>query len=1061
MYLNTHTAFSLRYGLMPPRVLLERISALGITHCAVTDINNTSAGLELLQLAPKYGCKITIGVDFRNGAQQQYIALAQTAAGFAAINRHLSEHLHCGRPFEAIAPELPEVFIIYPFDSLRYSAAVLNRQVKADRQSQVCTTDKQTSAYAHILNRPNSYIGVRHRDLNKVYYRFGEMPPECFVALHTMTFRGSADFNTHRLLRAIDNNTLLSKLCKSEQGHPEDLLLSPEQIQNHYAGMPVLLERAQKLLESCHIAMDLADPKPKNQSTYTNNPALDLKLLDVLIKKGLRYRFGEQPQQKVLDRLKKEREIICQKGFVAYFLINWKILRYARSKGYFYVGRGSGANSLIAYLLRITDVDPIDLDLYFERFINLYRTNPPDFDLDFSWADRDDVTDFIFRRFKNTALIAVYNTFKHRAAVRELGKVFGLPKTEIDRLSRGTYRYEDLDHRAQYVVRYSKRLIGLPNYLGIHAGGILIAEQPIAQYTATFLPPKGYPTTHFDMVVAENIGLYKFDILSQRGLGKIKDAVLIAHENNPDQPPIDIHDLKRFKQDPKIKVLLREARAMGCFYVESPAMRMLLRKLQVDHYLGLVAASSIIRPGVSQSGMMREYILRYRYPERRKQAHPVLQDIMPETYGVMVYQEDVIKVAHYFGGLNLGEADMLRRGMSGKYRSKEEFLKVKNQFFDNCARDGKPLDLVQDIWRQIESFAGYAFAKGHSASYAVESYQSLFLKAYYPIEYMVATINNGGGFYRPEFYLHEARLHGAEICPPCINTSRAETIVKGRRIYLGLGLLYALEHNLIRHLLRERDQSGAFADLDDFMERVPVGLESLMLLIKIDAFRFTGVGRRALLWQAHMKLKKQEREGLGARGDQQRLFRPKTINYVIPPLEYSPLEQAFDQIELLGYPLCDPFLLLQQPPQSSLMADQLQDYESKIVLIYGYLVTTKPTKTSKGAVMYFGTFLDRKGQFFDTVHFPPVAQRWPFRGRGVYAIQGKVVTEFDCTTIEVTRMEIQPIIQDPRYAEGQVQARLASKHYRNKPPEKKNARDSSPNNNFRDNGIRNNSSSNV
>ncbi|MDB2586507.1 DNA polymerase III subunit alpha [Flavobacteriaceae bacterium] len=1024
MYLNTHTAFSLRYGLMPPRVLLERISALGITHFAVTDINNTSVSLELLQLAPKYNCQLSVGVDFRNGAQQQYIMLAQSSAGFAAINRHLSEHLHCGKPFEVMAPELPETLVIYPFDPLRHSTAA--------------------------PQRPNSYIGVHHRDLNKVYYRFGTEPPECFVALHTISFRGSADFNTHRLLRAIDGNTLLSKLCKSEQGHPEDLLLSPEQLKEYYAGMPVLLERAQKLLESCHIDMDLVDPKPKNQSTYTNNPALDLKLLDVLIKKGLRYRFGEQPEQKVLERLKKEREIIRQKGFVAYFLINWKILRYARSKGYFYVGRGSGANSLIAYLLRITDVDPIDLDLYFERFINLYRTNPPDFDLDFSWTDRDDVTAYIFKRFKHTALIAVYNTFKHRAAVRELGKVFGLPKTEIDRLSRGSYRYEDLDHRAQYVVRYSKRLIGLPNYLGIHAGGILIAEQPIAQYTATFLPPKGYPTTHFDMVVAENIGLYKFDILSQRGLGKIKDAVGIIRQNHPDQPPIDIHDLKRFKQDPKIKVLLREARAMGCFYVESPAMRMLLHKLQVDHYLGLVAASSIIRPGVSQSGMMREYILRYRYPERRAQAHPVLQDIMPETYGVMVYQEDVIKVAHYFGGLNLGEADMLRRGMSGKYRSKEEFLKVKNQFFDNCARDGKPLDLVEDIWRQIESFAGYAFAKGHSASYAVESYQSLFLKAHYPIEYMVATINNGGGFYRPEFYLHEARMHGAEICPPCINTSRAETIVKGCRIYLGLGLLYALEHNLIRHLLHERDQSGAFGDLDDFMDRIPIGLESLILLIKIDAFRFTGVAQRALLWQAHMKLKKQERDGLGARrgsqrgqntgsdttlasyGQQQRLFRPKTVHYVIPPLEYSALEQAFDQIELLGYTLCDPFLLLQHPPQSSLMADQLQDHESKMVLIYGYLVTTKPTKTSKGAVMYFGTFLDRKGVFFDTVHFPPVAQRWPFRGRGVYAVSGKVVTEFDCTTIEVTRMEIQPIIQDPRYAEDQVQARLASKHYKNK-----------------------------
>ncbi len=1032
MYLNTHTAFSLRYGLLPPRVLLEKLSALGISHAAVTDINNTSAGLELLQLAPKYHCHITLGVDFRNGAQQQYIMLARSSAGFAAINRHLSEHLHLKKPFEAIAPELPQTIVIQPFDPKKHRPDRLHKYLSSTERL----------ARPNPLNRQERYIGVKPRDLNQLYYLFGDQPPDCFVALHTISFRGSADFNTHRLLRAIDGNTLLSKLPKSAQGDPEDLLLSPDQLRERYALIPVLLERSQRLLESCHIDLDLHSGRPKNQSTYTNNPALDLKLLDVLIKKGLRYRFGQQPEQKVMDRLKKEREIICQKGFVAYFLINWKILRYARSKGYFYVGRGSGANSLIAYLLRITDVDPIDLDLYFERFINLYRTNPPDFDLDFSWADRDDVTDFIFKRFKNTALIAVYNTFKHRAAVRELGKVFGLPKTEIDRLSRGTYRYEDLDHRAQYVVRYNKRLIGLPNYLGIHAGGILIAEQPIAQYTATFLPPKGYPTTHFDMVVAENIGLYKFDILSQRGLGKIKDAVLIAHQNNPDHLPIDIHDLKRFKQDPKIKVLLREARAMGCFYVESPAMRMLLRKLQVDHYLGLVAASSIIRPGVSQSGMMREYILRYRYPERRKEAHPVLQDIMPETYGVMVYQEDVIKVAHYFGGLNLGEADMLRRGMSGKYRSKEEFLKVKNQFFDNCARDGKPLDLVQEIWRQIESFAGYAFAKGHSASYAVESYQSLFLKAHYPIEYMVATINNGGGFYRPEFYLREARMHGAEICAPCINTSRAETIVKGRRVYLGLGLIYALEHNLIRHLLHERDQRGAFADLDDFMERVPVGLESLALLIKIDAFRSTGVSRRALLWQAHMKLKKQERELPAGRGhqygQQQRLFRPKTIHYEIPPLEHSAPEQAFDQIELLGYPLCDPFLLLQQPPQSDLMAHKLTTYEGHVVLIYGYLVTTKPTKTNKGDVMYFGTFLDRQGQFFDTVHFPPVAKRYPFRGRGVYAIWGKVVTEFDCTTIEVTRLEIQPIIEDPRYAEGQVQARLASKHYRNKPPEKKN-----------------------
>ena len=268
----------------------------------------------------------------------------------------------------------------------------------------------------------------------------------------------------------------------------------------------------------------------------------------------------------------------------------------------------------------------------------------------------------------------------------------------------------------------------------------MIAEKSIHYHTGTFLPPKGFATTQFDMVVAEDIGLHKFDILSQRGLSKIQDALHIVRKNKPEDILLDIRNLQAFKQDEKIKSILRNGRAMGCFYVESPAMRMLLKKLKVDTYLGLVAASSIIRPGVSNSGMMREYIVRFTDPERRQAAHPVLLDIMPDTFGVMVYQEDVIKVAHYFAVLSLGEADVLRRGMSGKFRSREEFKNVENQYFENCKARGYSLELAQDIWRQIESFAGYAFAKGHSASYAVESYQSLYLKAHYPLEYMVARL---------------------------------------------------------------------------------------------------------------------------------------------------------------------------------------------------------------------------------------------------------------------------------------------------------------------------------
>ena len=329
---------------------------------------------------------------------------------------------------------------------------------------------------------------------------------------------------------------------------------------------------------------------------------------------------------------------------------------------------------MVAYLLRITDVDPIELDLYFERFINPSRSNPPDFDIDFSWTDRDDITRYIFERFgnKKTALLATYSTFQRDAVRRELGKVFGLPPAEIDRLQ--AIRDKDdpsIDHIGRLVLNYSELIEGFPSHLSIHASGILISEKPIHCYSATNFPPKGYPTTQFSMLEAEDIGLYKFDILSQRGLGKIKDALgLVKQNRNID---IDIHDIENFKADEKVKQLLSVGKCIGCFYIESPGMRMLLAKLKADDFLRLVAASSIIRPGVSKSGMMREYILRFRNLSAREKAQkeiPELYDLLKETYGVMVYQEDVIKIAHFFAGLTLAEADYLRRGMSWKFKQR-------------------------------------------------------------------------------------------------------------------------------------------------------------------------------------------------------------------------------------------------------------------------------------------------------------------------------------------------------------------------------------------------------
>jgi len=769
----------MRFGTFSEEVLLQLAKANNIQKLALTDINNTSASLNFVRLANKYNIKPVVGIDFRNGAKQLYVALAKNNKGFLELNQYLSKYLHSKKPIPEQAPNSKNTAIIYPFE-------------------QVLIIEK-------MVFGANEYIGVNIQDLRKIRFSKLYQLKDQFVILQSVTFRNKKDFNTHRLLRAIDNNTLLSKLSKEEEAQEWEKMMSKEELEQEFAEFTFIIKNTKKLMDECSIYFDFSENrKPQNQQTYLGNKQEDEKKLLELCEQNLPNRYNTVTKD-IKARLQKELELIQQMNFVSYFLINWDIIEYAKKKNYYHVVRGSGANSIVAYLLGITNVDPIDLDLYFERFINLYRTSPPDFDIDFSWKDREDVTRYIFERFENVALLATYNTFKHSAAVRELGKVFGLPKHEIDILSDNKFNIFKLDKLSQLVVNYAKQIKGMPNHLSIHAGGILISEKPLNYFSATDMPPKGFPTTQFDMVAAEDIGLYKFDILGQRGLAKIKEAVAIVKKNQPNEADFDIHDINRFKQDPKVKELIKNAQCLGCFYVESPAMRMLLKKLEVDNYLGLVAASSIIRPGVAKSGMMREYILRHKNPERRKQAHPVMWELMKETYGIMVYQEDVIKVAHHFAGLSLGEADVLRRGMSGKYRSREEFQKVQEKFVENCRKKGYNDKLIFEIWTQIESFAGYAFAKGHSASYAVESYQSLFLKAYYPLEYMVAVLNNGGGFYHIETYIHEARMLGATIHAPCINKSEYLSTIYAKDIYIGFSTLKDLESKLANLIVKERE----------------------------------------------------------------------------------------------------------------------------------------------------------------------------------------------------------------------------------------------------------------
>ncbi|MEN8139091.1 MAG: DNA polymerase III subunit alpha [Bacteroidota bacterium] len=1000
MYLNNHSYYSFRYGTMSVKNILEQTVKFGYSRMVLTDINNTSACLSFVDEAKKNGIKPILGIDFRNGIEQKFIGVAKNNEGFRELNEYLSNHLVNSLKIEDKAPEFQDSWVIYPWEG---------QDVE--------------------LLRANEFIGIKPNQVSKLKFSGLKKHLDKLVILKSSTFRNKRDFNIHRLLRAIDNNILLSKLPKTEQADEGDKLDTEENIKKIFSEFPEIIENTEFILENSSIDFEFGyDVPPKNKKTFTGSADKDLELINELIEEGVKYRFGAY-NEKLKSRIKTELSVISKKEFISYFLINWDIVRYARSRGYFYVGRGSGANSLIAYLLRITDVDPIELDLYFERFINLYRENPPDFDLDFSWKDREDITRYIFEKHgaNHTALLATYTTFQVRSTIRELAKVFGLPGEQIEELTKKVPRtyYGKVegeagrvpkagsdDHLVELVMKYANYIEGFPNYLGIHAGGILISEEKISSYSAVNLPPKGWPTVQFDMVVAEDVGLYKFDILSQRGLGHIKDAIEIIRENVPEADEFDIHNIDGLKRDERIKNQLKNAKTLGCFYVESPAMRMLLSKLQVDNYLGLVAASSIIRPGVAKSGMMREYILRYRYPERRKTVNRIMYDIMPETYGVMVYQEDVIKVAHHFAGLGLAEADVLRRGMSGKYRSKEEFQKVREQYFVNCQAKGHPYELASEIWHQIESFAGYSFSKGHSASYAVESYQSLFLKTYFPKEFMVAVINNFGGFYRTETYVHELRMTGAEIKAPCVNNSKKVTSIKGNVVHLGFIHVKNLESKLVDEILSERAGNGKYLTIHDFVKRISVSKEQLQLLVQVGAFRFTNKSKKELFWEMHLLINSSKSE---KRINE--LFDTPEPEFKLPELHHSKHEDAFDEIELLGFPLSNPFDLLKEKPVGSLSAKDLKNHIGKNICIYGYLVHVKYTSAKGNKRMYFGTFLDKGGEFIDTVHFPNVASQYPFRGKGIYKIEGKVVEEFDFISIEVSTMQYQSIVSDPRYSD--------------------------------------------
>ncbi|MFE3868948.1 DNA polymerase III subunit alpha [Flavobacterium sp. LS2P90] len=983
MYLNCHSFHSLRYGTIPLVDLISQAVTCGVKAMALTDINTVTGIYDFIKGCDAEGIKPLVGIEFRAENAMRYIGLAKNADGLAEMNRFLTTYNFSEESLPIHAPEFDSVFIIYTVEN------------------------------APETLRDNEFIGIRPEEVSKLFSLELKSKINKMVVLQPVTFRTKKEFNLHKILRAIDSNVLLSKLTDADYCKTSEVFQPLESLLSFYAEYPEIIHNTEQLINQCNFLFDFKTPK--NKKFYTNNRQSDIALLTSLAQQGLLWRYGKNNIQ-AKARIAKELKVIDQLEFSGYFLITWDIIRYSNSRGFMHIGRGSGANSIIAYCLGITDICPLELDLYFERFLNVNRKSPPDFDIDWSWKERDVILEYIFNRYgkDHVAFCGTNVEFKYRSIFREVGKVFGLPKEELDLLAKNPMKLHEKNSIVTFVQNYGMMLEKYPNQRSMHSCGILISEEPITNYTPLEMPPKGFPIVLFDMHVAEDIGFEKFDILSQRGIGHIDDSVKLIEKNKGIR--VNIRDTSISKNEKVANSHLSQGNTIGCFYIESPAMRGLLRRLKCDNYKTLVAASSIIRPGVAKSGMMKEYIFRHNNPTQFEYFHDVFKEQLGETYGIMVYQEDVIKIALHYGGLPAADGDILRRAMSGKGRSLEALKKVKDDFFISCAQNGHPAALSEEIYRQIESFAGYSFCKAHSASYAVESYQSLYLKVYHPIEFMVAVINNQGGFYRTEVYVHEARMAGATIHNPCVNKSNYETNVYGTDVYLGFMHVLSLDSKMALFIESDREKNGDFLSLEDFINRIPMGLESIKILIFIGAFSFTGKNKNQLLVTASLLLNNLKPENKNLM-----LLQEPVKEFKLPNLERSIYEDAFDEIELLSFPVsCTVFDLLQTKYRGDVMAKNLLIHRKKQVKMLAYLISRKQVPTKRGT-MYFGTWIDNQGTYFDTVHFPDNLLQYPFLGGGCYLLLGVVEVDYHFPTITILKMAKMPFVPDPRYMDTKDQ----------------------------------------
>ncbi|MFC1746023.1 DNA polymerase III subunit alpha [Candidatus Riflebacteria bacterium] len=973
VHLSVHSSFSRLCSTDTPADFLKRAKSFGMGHLALTEVNGLWSFINFVHAARKTGIRAIAGSNIINSTGE-LLLFAENHKGYENICRILSD-LHAR----------PEIDIVEAAKKQSQGIFFLAHEALLLKRLQRFVPD----ARLFVELRP----GISEKTASGLARSFRlEM-----VATSDVYFLEQKQHKSHRILRAISLNTTLCGLDEANYKSQQCFFCDETEMKRRYPNSREAINNSYYLARRCKSDWSFINtifPKMSLKDTYRANEKLRR-----LVYQGAQMRFAKITPA-VKNRIEKELALITQKGFSSYFLVVHDIVSQTKAT----IGRGSGAGSIVSYCLFITQVDPIKYNLSFERFMHADRTDMPDLDVDFCWDERDDILDYVFTKYgkDRTAMVSNQVFLQPRSAVREVGKVYGLANEELNQLTkrlsrsfsrdiigglrkRGSFRHMQKDETIMEVLAESEKIVGAFHMSSVHPGGVIIVPDDIKKYVPVLMARKGVQIVEWDKEQVEDSGLLKIDLLGNRSLSVVRDTLKQLHESEAKK--IDYHSLSPV-DDAKTGALLARGKSMGIFYVESPASRQLLGRAKRVDFEHVVLYTSIIRPAANRYvNLLLARIHGQSWQLLHKDLH-----CLAETYGIMVYEDQVGYVARKIAGFSFSQADALRKTMA--WESKHYLLPLwKKLFFAGARERGYAEKLIGELWDMISSFIGYSFCKAHSASYAMLSFTCAYLKAHYPAQFIAAVISNGGGFYSTYAYLSEARRMGIKILSPDINKSELHSFGYGRTIRLGFSHICNLSSTAKKKLLAEREK-GAFVSLADFLKRCSITMSDCMILARAGCFKELSAGgnyrRQALAILYHHSRK-----------------REVATEVNLSPIHFSPEETRDLELQTLGFSFTHhPLTFFTEYFKGKIIqAKELKSHVDKRVRLLGVHITHKVVPTKNGKRMAFLT-LEDESDIYECTLFPDAYRcaddllRW----ERLFLVEGRVEIFYGIINLTISNL---------------------------------------------------------